>query len=90
MDMVRCESDIIPGQQFNTHDNKPVGTLRPDRIMIKGDRVVVVDYKFGNITSKSHIKQVSKYMSLMREMGYKQIEGYIWYLTRSEIVQIES
>ena len=89
-DMVRCESDIIPGQQFNTHDNKPVGTLRPDRIMIKGDRVVVVDYKFGNITSKSHIKQVSRYMSLMREMGYKQIEGYIWYLTRSEIVQIES
>ena len=87
-DAVRCESDIVQGQKTDSAHNKPVGTLRPDRVMIKGSRAVVVDYKFGNITSKSHIRQVKEYMSLIEKMGYTEIEGYVWYLTRSEIVKI--
>ena len=87
-DAVRCESDIVQGQKTDSAQNKPVGTLRPDRVMIKGNRAVVVDYKFGNITSKSHIRQVKEYMSLIEKMGYTEIEGYVWYLTRSEIVKI--
>jgi CRISPR/Cas system-associated exonuclease Cas4 (RecB family) len=56
--------------------------------MIKGNKVVIVDYKFGNITAKSHIKQMREYLSLMKQMGYTPTEGYIWYLSRSEIVAI--
>ena len=63
--------------------------MRPDRVMIKGEKVVIVDYKFGNITAKSHIRQMREYMSLMKQMGYATIEGYIWYLSRSEIVKID-
>ena len=87
-DMVRCECDIVQGQKLSEHNDKPVGTLRPDRVMVKGDRCVVVDYKFGNISAKSHIRQMQEYMSLMSQMGYSQIEGYVWYLTRSEIVRV--
>ena len=87
-DMVRCESDIIRCNKSDD-ENSPIGTLRPDRVMIKGEKVVIVDYKFGNITAKSHIRQMREYMSLMKQMGYATIEGYIWYLSRSEIVKID-
>ena len=86
-DMVRCESDIIRSNQQQS-DKTPIGTLRPDRVMIKGERAVIVDYKFGNITAKSHIVKMREYMSLLREMGYSNVEGYVWYLSRSEIVSI--
>jgi CRISPR/Cas system-associated exonuclease Cas4 (RecB family) len=57
--------------------------------MIKGDRAVVVDYKFGAEKFASHRKQIAEYMRLLREMGYEQVEGYVWYLSLGEIVAIE-
>ena len=87
-DMIRCESDIIQSHSCEESEKKSMGTLRPDRVMIKGDRAVVVDYKFGSIKAKSHISQIREYMKLLKQMGYQSIEGYIWYLTRSEIERI--
>ena len=81
-DDVRRENDII--------SSHTTGTRRPDRVMIRGKRAVVVDYKFGEEKLSSHRKQVKGYMSLLREMGYNEIEGYIWYLTLGEIVRIEN
>lgn len=80
-DMVRCENDIICKQT--------IGTRRPDRVMINGEHAVVVDYKFGAEKTKSHQKQLREYMSLLKEMGYTQVEGYIWYMTLSQIEKIE-
>lgn len=87
-DMIRCESDIIQSHSCEESEKKSMGTLRPDRVMTKGDRAVVVDYKFGSIKAKSHISQIREYMKLLKQMGYRSIEGYIWYLTRSEIERI--
>lgn len=81
-DDVRRENDII--------SSHTTGTRRPDRVMIRGKRAVVVDYKFGEEKLSSHRKQVKGYMSLLREMDYNEIEGYIWYLTLGEIVRIEN
>lgn len=80
-DSIRNENDIVCGEI--------VGTRRPDRVMIKGKRAVVIDYKFGAERYKSHRDQIERYMELLRQMGYTQIEGYIWYLTRGEITQVE-
>lgn len=81
-DQVRNENDII--------GNHIVGTRRPDRVMIKKDKAVVVDYKFGGEKLQSHHRQVANYINLLKEMGYSQIEGYIWYLSLGEIVKVES
>lgn len=78
-DEVRNENDII-GSHI-------VGTRRPDRVMIKGDKAVVVDYKFGSEKLSSHHKQIANYMKLLNQMGYSQVEGYIWYLAMGEIVK---
>ncbi len=64
------------------------GIRRPDRVMIDGERVVVVDYKFGTEQSPKHIAQVKEYMSLIKSMGYATIEGYVWYIRLEEIVKI--
>ena len=43
---------------------------RPDRVVIHGNKAVVVDYKFGDIESPNHHRQVKKYMELIALMGY--------------------
>ena len=57
----------------NKHDR------RPDRISIKKDVVSVIDFKFGSSQSIDHIKQVKYYQKLIREMGYKEVNGYLFY-----------
>lgn len=81
-DMVRNEQDIIVG-------GKTIGTRRPDRVMIKGRRAVVVDYKFGNETNKEYDKKMLLYIDLLKQMGYEEVEGYLWYLTIGEIKQVK-
>ena len=63
-------------------------TRRPDRVMINGDTAVVVDYKFAT-PKDDHDKQVKLYMKLLRQMGYKNISGYLWYVYKNEIIEVK-
>ncbi|MBN1143285.1 MAG: UvrD-helicase domain-containing protein [Bacteroidales bacterium] len=62
-------------------------TKRPDRVMRKGDRSVVIDYKFGINMESQHEKQVKEYAGLLSEMGYKNTEAYLWYVTLGKVVE---
>ncbi len=86
-DSIRNESSIIaPAAAGSLTDTQ--STRRPDRVMIRGNRAVVVDYKFGLLNPKSHETQLRRYMALLRDMGYTQVEGFIWYLRQNKITQI--
>ena len=62
---------------------------RPDRVIIDGDRVIIIDYKFGNIErDATYRKQLANYMALVRDMGYPQVDGFLWYLSLEKIVQV--
>ena len=61
---------------------------RPDRVMTQGGQAVVVDYKFGLGMNSDHRKQISRYASLLRKMGYEDVRGYLWYLSVGEIVEV--
>ena len=68
------------------------GTLcnrRPDRVMMKDGRLVVVDFKFGK-PSKKYNQQVKDYMQLLVRMGYEpeQMEGYLWYVTEGQTEKV--
>ena len=54
--------------------------LRSDRVMIKADKAIVVDYKFGEKQYKRYQTQVRNYMRLIRRMGFEKVEGYLWYV----------
>ncbi len=58
---------------------------RPDRVMIYDGHVTVVDYKFGELQDKRHHYQVKNYMKLIRRIGYKEVEGFIWYVELNKI-----
>lgn len=58
---------------------------RPDRVMITGEQVVVVDYKFGDHSDKRHHSQVKNYLKLIRQMGYEQVSGFLWYVELNKI-----
>ena len=63
---------------------------RPDRVMISEDKVVVIDYKFGEIQDKRYHNQVKNYMKLIRQMGYEKVEGYLWYVELGTIESVDS
>lgn len=85
-DEVRTEADIILPHCGTSGGHN---TRRPDRVMIRGERAVVVDYKFGIVPSASHRRQIAGYMQLLREMGYTRTEGYIWYVTLGQTLKVE-
>lgn len=62
--------------------------IRPDRIMIKDDNAVLLDYKTGK-ESKTHEEQMKKYITTVKKLGYNNIEGYILYLSHNyNLIQV--
>ena len=56
---------------------------RPDRVVIRDGKVLVIDYKFGLRTPESDSKyraQVSSYMRVLRGLGYSDVSGVVWYV----------
>ena len=66
----------------------PEGKLyRPDRVMVKEGRTVVVDFKFG-AQLPQHKQQVKNYAKLLGEMGYENIESFLWYVDGEEVIKL--
>lgn len=62
---------------------------RPDRVVIspEGD-VTVIDYKFG-ADHPAYAAQVRRYCRLFRDMGYRSVSGYLWFVSSSEVVPVQ-
>ena len=76
---VKTEAEII------SKSNK-----RPDRVMFGENEVIVVDYKFGEIKSPHHQRQVKEYIRLIRQMGYDNVTGFLWYVSGEEVEEVEN
>jgi len=60
---------------------------RPDRIMLRDNQAVVVDYKTGD-RRESHVRQVRRYAGLLRESGIPDVRGYLWYIRNNELLEV--
>lgn len=69
-------------------NRKEKKTSRPDRVMIKGNEAVVVDYKFGYAEIDDNKKQVHDYMELLHAMNYESVKGYVWYVKKNKIIPV--
>ncbi len=58
----------------------------PDRVLIKDNKAIIIDFKFGEEETTEHIKQVREYMENIQEMGYKEVEGFLLYGKSKAIV----
>lgn len=62
-------------------------TLRPDRVIVHDDRIVVVDYKTGK-ESRKHAEQVNQYKSQLQQIYNVPVEGYLLYTEGPTIVAV--
>jgi ATP-dependent exoDNAse (exonuclease V) beta subunit len=76
---------VIAEQDILTRDGS---IRRPDRVMIRDDQVIVVDYKFGMNRSPGHLTQVRKYAGMLRQMEYNDVHGFVWYVSQNEVVGV--
>ena len=60
---------------------------RPDRVVVSGGKVVVVDYKFGE-RKRSYERQIAGYADLWRRMGYEEVSASLWYVQTGEVVDV--
>lgn len=64
----------------------PSGTTRrPDRVIINNGKAVIIDFKFGE-ENMNYTDQVKQYRSLLSEIGYNEIEAYLWYVDKNKII----
>lgn len=64
----------------------PTGiTRRPDRVIFKNGKTTIIDFKFGEENSHYN-EQVDQYRSLLIDMGYSDIEAFIWYVDKNKII----
>lgn len=61
---------------------------RPDRVMKDGDKVVIVDFKFGAYRPE-YTDQVRRYIALTKGMGYKDVKGYLWFVYTNNIEEVK-
>lgn len=73
------EVEILFGKGFSK---------RPDRILINNGIAVVIDYKFGNKQDERYVSQVKTYQKLIRQMGYKNVKGFLWYVELDKIEEV--
>jgi RecB family exonuclease len=53
---------------------------RPDRIVIKPDHVMIIDYKTGREYQAKYEAQLAEYQACLLEMGYKDVRTEILYI----------
>lgn len=58
--------------------------LRPDKIIVKTNETIIIDYKTG-IPNQKDIKQVNLYKHVLDEMGFPQISCYLFYSSINEL-----
>ncbi|MFT6923592.1 MAG: ATP-dependent exoDNAse (exonuclease V) beta subunit [Crocinitomicaceae bacterium] len=60
---------------------------RPDKIVIKADDTIIIDFKTGIPGSKDE-KQIKKYQGTLETMGYPNVSCYLYYSSIGELRQI--
>ena len=84
---IRCEQPILC-KNADT-DGADAKVLRPDRIVQMPDGSVdIIDYKFTSRPHDEHCRQVAEYIDLMHSLGYRSVNGYLWYPQLQEIIPV--
>lgn len=61
---------------------------RIDRLLTQGKRAVVVDFKTG-AHKASDEQQVLQYVDILRKMNYTEVNGYLLYIGKNEVVEVK-
>jgi ATP-dependent exoDNAse (exonuclease V) beta subunit len=59
-------------------------TMRPDKVFLKENETLVLDFKTG-IPKSNDVKQVQSYVNTLKNMEFPQVKGYILYTSLNEL-----
>ncbi|MBI5540242.1 MAG: UvrD-helicase domain-containing protein [Bacteroidia bacterium] len=65
---------------------KGKGIQRPDRVVQRDNKIIVIDYKTGKEDTQKHKSQVNRYVNLIKEMNYTNVEGWLLY---TDLIKVE-
>lgn len=73
--------------EYDKKTNKVI-ERRPDRVITDGTTIKVIDFKFGKPCDE-YKNQVRQYMTLLKSMGYQNVEGYLWFVYSNKVDKVE-
>lgn len=80
-----------PGRFLNERD--VIGTdgmvHRPDTVLLSATETLIIDYKFTGKERQTHIEQVQSYIKLFREMGWPNVQGWLFYGFQGELLKVD-
>ncbi|MBS1634444.1 MAG: UvrD-helicase domain-containing protein [Bacteroidetes bacterium] len=62
--------------------------LRPDRIVVKENAAVVIDYKTGKKNASAYHLQMKHYEQALRELGFDNIRKYLVYIHEQQVEEV--
>ena len=77
---------ILNEQEIIQKGNRRV--LRPDRMMIKGDTAILIDYKTGQ-EDPNHHKQINGYATALYQMGKSKVRRFLVYTEKMKVVEVD-
>jgi ATP-dependent helicase/nuclease subunit A len=82
---------FLPGNKAITEAGilLPAGTTRrPDRVIFKDGKTIIIDFKFGE-ENPHYVEQVREYSRLLKDMGYKDTDAFIWFVDKNIIISAD-
>ncbi len=62
--------------------------IRPDKLFLTDKKAIVVEFKTGLEERSEHARQVIEYADLLKEMGYRDVEGHLVYTATRQVVKV--
>ena len=62
--------------------------IRIDRLMLKDNHAIIIDYKFGKFNERYN-NQIQNYISIIKKMGYKDVLGYLIYFPDCKCIKVD-
>lgn len=63
-------------------------TYRPDKLVLNGSQVAIIDYKFTAEENQNHVEQIANYKNLIEAMGYKNVNAYLFYAATNKLKMV--
>jgi ATP-dependent exoDNAse (exonuclease V) beta subunit len=73
-----AEQDLVSGE---------TEVKRPDRLFIKDNSVIIIDFKSGKATERDK-KQLLEYRGILSDIGFENIEGHLLYTEEGKVERL--
>lgn len=93
------EWHILNERSILFQEEQTPATERPDRVVVNGTHAILIDYKTAQgvlkkkedgslIPPDENKEQIEHYRNLLSQIGYTQIDAYLWYILDHQVVQV--